>query len=109
MTNAENEWKNSRESQQQHHRHPSNNPKPCSTSSTISSANNGNVIGVHSLSESASVMFAEYNATWDELESRLRSTNLKGTSLASSPGAHSQLFSCACNFEKLGERAWGQG
>lgn len=23
-------------------------------------------------------MFAEYNATWDELESRLRTTNLKG-------------------------------
>lgn len=33
---------------------------------------------VDPLSESASVMFAEYNATWDELESRLNNIDLKG-------------------------------
>ena len=84
-TNADNKWKNSRESQHQqhHHRQDSNvELKPSSSSSTANAtgnANNGNAVGtVYSLSESASAMFAEYNATWDELESRLKTTNLKG-------------------------------
>ena len=84
--NNENKWKTSRESQHQCH-HQGKKLKPCSSTcvkwdsaslATQSGGNDNNRNGGYSLSESASVMFAEYNATWDKLESRLKSIDLKG-------------------------------
>lgn len=70
LTSAGNKWKNSRESHQQ-----GNKLCPSVDDGVARRPANG---GVYSLSESATTMFVEYNATWEKLESSMRSTDLKG-------------------------------
>ena len=72
LTNTGNEWGNSRA-----WKNHGNEAKACVDKKARTNVDRNG--GVHpQMSESASVMFAEYNATWDELESRLNSTDLKG-------------------------------
>lgn len=72
LTNTRNEWENSRA-----WRNHGNEARPSVDNEGQTNVDrNGGVY--RQMSESASAMFAEYNATWDELEGRLNSTDLKG-------------------------------
>ena len=73
-TDHENTWENSRES-----RVRDINRSCLSTDKVVTQTLATQPGGDYALSERASTMFAEYNAMWDELESRMSSTDVKGT------------------------------
>ena len=73
LVDAHSTWENSRESNDR------DRNKPClSKDQVVARRPATQPGGVYSLSENASAMFAEYNAMWDELESRVRDTDMKG-------------------------------
>lgn len=70
LTNTGNKWRNSRAWK-------NHGNKACVDKKEQTDVDQNGGVHRH-MSESASAMFAEYNATWDELESRLNDTDLKG-------------------------------